>query len=401
MDNKTQWKKIVAANKITDLPKYIFTELDEWKIEARKKWNKLGGLIDLGIGNPDGPTSQEVIDAAIESTKDKVNHGYPSFCGKPNLREAITSWMKRRYDVDITDEFDIQILNGAKEGLANIAFAFTNPGDINIIPDPYYPVLSRGTLISGGTPYYVSLKEENDFLPDLDTIPEEIAKKAKIFIINYPNNPTAATAPRWFLEKLVAFCKKYGILLVSDLAYGEIAFGDYRPLSIFNIDGAFDVAVEFHSCSKTFNMAGWRVGYVIGNKYLIDIIHSMKMNMDYGTSMMVQDAAAKAFTMDYASVKETVDNYARRRIYVRQELINLGWDIKPTKATMYFWPKIPKGYTSESFCRMVLDKTGVVFTPGFAFGELSDGHFRLSVVQPDEKIKEAFDRLKEAGIRYN
>lgn len=394
----TEIINIKASDKILNLPKYIFAELDEWKAQARESGID---LIDLGIGNPDGPTPECVVRAALKSIQNPISHGYPSFRGKLEFREAISSWMKRRYGVDICPEFGIQTLNGAKEGLANIALAFTNPGDINIVPDPYYPVLSRGTWIASGEVYHVQLKEENNFLPDLDSIPEDVAQKAKLFFINYPNNPTAAIAPLSFLEKIVAFCRKYSILLVSDLAYGEICYDGYRPHSIFEVEGAKDIAVEFHSFSKSFNMAGWRAGFVVGKKEFIDIIYAMKTNMDYGTSTIVQDAAIEALNMDYSNVEKIVGNYARRREFVIDMLKELGWNVTKTCATMYLWLKVPEGYTSKEFCKYVLDKTGVVLTPGIAFGTHSDGYFRLSLVQSDERIKEALSRLKNANICYN
>lgn len=388
---------IKPSDKILNIPKYIFAELDEWKQEARARGVD---LIDLGIGNPDNPTPKPIVEAAVESIKKPESHGYPSFRGKDELRNQIKQWMKERYNVEVDETMSVQTLSGAKEGLANVALAFTNPGDINIVPDPYYPVLSRGTWVSSGTIHHIPLKEENDFLPDLKSIPEVIAQEAKLLFLNYPNNPTGAIATKEFLEEAVAFCKKYSILLVADLAYGEVCFDGYRPLSIFNIEGAKDIAVEFHSFSKTFNMAGWRVGFVVGKKEFIEAIYAMKTNMDYGTATIVQDAAIKALQVDYEEIKSTVDAYSRRRDIIANGLKELGWDVKVPTATMYFWLKVPKGYTSKEYCRMVMDKTGVVFTPGVAFGDYSDGYFRLSSVQPDERIKEAFERLKEAGIRY-
>ena len=389
---------IKPADKLLNLPKYIFAELDEWKEEARKKGVD---LIDLGIGNPDGATPEPVVRAALESIKNPASHGYPRFRGKMEFRKAIADWMKRRYNVTVNPETEIQTLIGEKEGLANVAMAFTNPGDINIVPDPYYPVLSRGTWIASGEVFHIQLKKENDFLPDLSEIPEDVAKKAKIFFINYPNNPTAAIAPVEFLERIADFCRKYSILLVSDMAYGEVVFDKYRPTSIFEIDGAWDVAVEFHSFSKTFNMAGWRAGFVVGKKEFIDIIYAMKTNIDYGTSTLVQDAAIKALTMPYEYVQQIMDKYDARRELIARRLTELGWDVYRTPATMYFWLKVPNGMTSKDFCKMVLDKTGVVFTPGVAFGDMSDDHFRFSIVQPEERLNEAFDRMEKAGIRFS
>lgn len=389
--------EIKASDKLLKLPKYIFAELDEWKDEARK--NGID-LIDLGIGNPDGATPAPVVQAALTSIQDPKSHGYPSFRGKIEFREAISDWMKRRYNVTIDPATEVQTLIGEKEGLANVAMAFTNPGDINIVPDPYYPVLTRGTWIASGVVYHVKLKRENEFLLDFNDIPVDIAKKAKVLFINYPNNPTAAIAPREFLERAVAFCRKYSILLISDMAYGEVVFDNYRPISIFEIEGAKDVAIEFHSFSKTFNMAGWRAGFAVGKKEFIDIIYAMKSNIDYGTSTLVQDAAIQALTMPYEFVKEIMDKYDIRRELIAKNMRELGWDVYRTPATMYFWLKVPKGYSSKEWCKMVLDKTGVVFTPGIAFGEMSDDHFRFSIVQSKERLQEAFDRMRAAGIKY-
>jgi len=357
-------------------------------------------LIDLGIGNPDRPTPEPIVEAAIKSIKNPKSHGYPSFRGKVELQDAIKVWMKTRYDVEMDSDFTAQILSGGKEGLALIALAYTNPGDVNLVPDPYYPVLSRGTWVAEGEVYHLPLTLENEFLPDLDSIPEEIAKKAKIFFINYPNNPTAALAPRWFLEKIVKFCTKYDILLVSDLAYGEICYDGYRPLSIFSIEGAKDVAVEVHTCSKTFNMAGWRVGFVVGKKEFVDVVFAMKTSFDYGTSTIVQDAATEALQMPYEFVQQTMTEYQERRDLLTDGFRELGWEINKTFSTMYLWFKVPSGMKSREFCKSVMDKTGVVFTPGVAFGKNSDSHFRASFVQPKERLIEAINRLKEANIRY-
>lgn len=389
--------KITPADKILNLEKYIFVELDEQKQEAR---NRGVDLIDLGIGNPDGKTAKPIVNAAIKSIKDKKNHGYPNFRGKDEFQSTIIEWMEKRYDVKLDSDFTAQAVNGGKEGIAHVSMAFTNPGDINITCDPYYPVLSRASWVAGAEVYHLPLTEENDFLPDLDSIPDEVAQKAKIFLVNYPNNPTGAIAPKWFLEKLVKFCTKNNILLVSDLAYGEICYNGYRPLSIFAIEGAKDVAVEVHTCSKTFNMAGWRVGFVVGKKEFIDAIFALKVNFDYGTSMIMQDAAIAAMKMPYKHVEATMKKYSKRRKYMIESFEELGWNVHKTNATMYLWLKVPAGRKSREFCKSVMDKTGVVFTPGVAFGKLSDNYFRVSLVQDIKRLQEAVKRLKAAGIRY-
>ncbi len=389
---------IVPSKKLQDMPTYIFAELDEWKAEARKQGID---LIDLGMGNPDGATPQPIVDAAIKSIQDPQNHGYPCFKGKQLFRKAIAEWLKQKFNIDIDPTNEIQTLLGAKEGLAHLAMAYTNPGDINIVPDPYYPVHSRGTWISSADVYHLPLKQENGFLPDLDAIPEEVAKKAKIFFVNYPNNPTAAVATREFYEKLVDYCIKYNILLCSDLAYSEICFDGYKPISIFEIPRAKEVAIEFHTFSKTYNMAGWRIGYAVGNKEFIKTLCAMKTNIDYGTCSIMQDAGIAAIKQGKPYVEEIVNNYQQRRDFMIDGLNKLGWNLEKIKATMYIWIPVPGDYDSKTFCKMVLDKAGVVLTPGIAFGKYSDKYFRLSLVAPDEKLKEALERFEKAGIRYS
>ena len=388
---------ITPADKILNLEKYIFVELDELKEEAR---NRGVDLIDLGIGNPDRPTPKPIIKAAIKSMKNPRSHGYPEFRGKSDFQVAVKEWMQKRHGVELDSDFIAQAVNGGKEGIAHVTMAFTNPGDLSIVPDPYYPVLSRATWVAGGQVYHVPLTPENDFLPDLDAIPKDIAKKAKMFLVNYPNNPTGAVAPKWFLEKLVDFCIENDILLLSDLAYGEVCYGDYRPESIFAIERARDVALEVHTCSKTFNMAGWRVGFVLGKRELVDTVFAMKLNFDYGTSTIMQDAAIAAMRMPYKFVETTMKKYQKRKDYLAQEFENMGWEVKKTNATMYLWLKVPGGMKSKEFCKMVMDKSGVVFTPGMAFGINSDDHFRVSLVQDIKRLKEAVKRLKAAGICY-
>jgi len=389
---------IIPSKKLLSMPTYIFAELDEWKEEARSKGLD---LIDLGIGNPAGATPDPIVQAAVKSIQDPKNHGYPSFKGKEELRQAIADWLKQRMNFTIDPKDEVQTLIGAKEGLAHLALAYTDPGDINIVPDPYYPVLSRGTWLASGEVHHVKLEARNDFLPDLTSIPEKVAKRAKIFFVNYPNNPTSGVATEAFFKDLIEFCTKYNILLCSDVAYCEICFDNYRPLSIFNIPGAREVAIEFYSFSKTFSMAGWRIGFAVGNKEFIKALYSMKTNIDYGTASIVQDAAIAALSTPQSYVDNIVQNYQRKRDFMVEGLRKLGWDVNKTKATMYLWLKVPEGHDSKSWCKMVLDKTGVVLTPGKAFGDYSDDFFRISLVQPDDRMKEALRRLESANITFS
>jgi LL-diaminopimelate aminotransferase len=388
---------IKPAKRLLCLPTYIFAELDDWKDEAKAKGVD---LIDLGIGNPDGSTPEPIVQAAIKSVQNPKNHGYPAFKGKEVLRETISGWLKKRYNIDINPKDEIQTLIGAKEGLAHLALAYTDPGDINIVPDPYYPVLSRGTWIADGDLHHLKLEEKNDFLPDLDSIPEEIAQKAKIFFVNYPNNPTAGVASKEFYKKLVDYCIKYNILLCTDMAYSEICFDGYKPPSIFEIEGAKDIAIEFHSFSKTYNMAGWRIGFAIGNKEYVKNLYALKTNIDYGTSSVVQEAAIAALNLPDEYSQAITGAYQRRRDFMVAGFSKLGWSLKKPQATMYLWLKVPQSLDSKSWCKIVLDKTGVVFTPGVAFGKHSDNYFRASLVAPDYRLQEALDRLEKANIRY-
>jgi len=386
------------ARRLTKLPTYVFAELDELKAAARLRG---ADLIDLGMGNPDRPTPAPIVKAIQEAVANPKNHGYPDFKGKPALRQAISDWMKRRYQVEINPDNEVQPLIGSKEGLAHISFAYIDAGDYSIVPSPYYPVHSRATWIADGNVHHLPLTPENHFLPDLDSIPEEIAQKAKLFIVNYPNNPTTAIADFAFYEKLVAFCRKYGIVLVSDLAYGEIGFDGYKPLSIFNVPGAKDVAIEFHSFTKSFNMAGWRIGFAVGNAEIIKALYAMKTNLDYGVSSAVQDGAIEALNHAEAVLPEIVQTYQERRDVVVNGFRQLGWTVEPPKATMYVWLPIPPSFSnSKDWCRHLIDVADVVITPGMAFGEAGDRFFRISLVSPKETIQKALDRLRDKGIRY-
>lgn len=389
---------IKPADKILNLEKYIFIELDEQKQEARARGID---LIDLGMGNPDNPTPKYIVNETIKSIKNPKNHGYPSFRGKDEFQHVIKDWMKARYNVELDDDFIAQATNGGKEGIAHVSLAYTNPGDINLVPDPYYPVLSRGTWVAGGEVYHMPLLEENGFLPDLDSVPKEVAQKAKILMLNYPNNPTGAIATEEFWRKAVDFCKENNILLVSDMAYGEVCYDGFRPVSVFSVEGAKDVALEVHTCSKTFNMAGWRVGFVLGKKELVDAIFHLKSNFDYGTSTIMQDAAIAAMSMPYKYVEQTMNKYKKRRDFLVKSLRKLGWELDKPVSTMYLWLKVPSGMKSREFCKYVMDKTGVVFTPGRAFGRYADGYFRVSLVQDIKLIKAAIKRLEEGNIRFS
>lgn len=381
------------------LPTYVFAELDELKEQARARG---ADLIDLGMGNPDLPTPTPILKAIQDGVMNPKNHGYPQFKGKPEFREAISGWMKRRYNVDIDPNTEIQPLIGSKEGLAHLSFAYIGKDDVSLVPSPYYPVHSRATWLAGGNVHHLPLTPENNFLPDLDSIPTEVLRKAKLFFVNYPNNPTAAIADEEFYKKLVDFCNLNNIVLVSDLAYGEICYDGYRPPSIFNVEGAKHCALEFHSFSKSFNMAGWRVGFAVGNAQLIKNLYSVKTNLDYGVASAIQDGAAHALNHGEEFLPEIISTYQARRDVVVEGFKKLGWDVETPKATLYVWMPIPERFeNSKDFCKHLIDTADVVITPGIAFGDAGDRFFRVSLVSDIDTLKKAMKRLEDKGISYH
>lgn len=394
----TQTMLKAPAHRLTKLPTYVFAELDEMKEAARKRG---ADLIDLGMGNPDLPTPKPIVQAIQEGVANPANHGYPNFKGKPAFREAVANWMKRRYNVDINPADEVQPLIGSKEGLAHLSFAYLDEGDYCLVPSPYYPVLSRAPWIAGANVHHLPLTAENNFLPDLDSIPEEIAAKAKLFFCNFPNNPTAAVADLPFYEKLVAFCRKHGIVLVSDQAYSEIYYDGYVPPSIFNVPGAKDIAIEFHSFSKSYNMAGWRIAFAVGNPQIIKSLYSLKTNLDYGVPSAIQDGAIHALNHADSFLPEIVGTYKERRDIMVKAFRELGWQVEAPKATFYLWLPIPSGFeNSKAWCKHMMDEADVVITPGIAFGDAGDRYFRVSLVSSKEILLKAVDRMKERGIRY-
>ncbi|MGI2907628.1 aspartate aminotransferase [Tolypothrix sp. VBCCA 56010] len=389
---------IVPAERIQKLPPYVFARLDELKAKAREQGLD---LIDLGMGNPDGATPQPVVEAAIAALQNPANHGYPPFEGTASFRRAITNWYHRRYGVILDPDSEALPLLGSKEGLTHLAIAYINPGDLVLVPSPAYPAHFRGPAIAGGKVHSLILKPENDWLIDLAAIPDDVAQSAKILYFNYPSNPTAATAPREFFEEIVAFARKHEILLVHDLCYAELAFDGYQPTSLLEIPGAKEIGVEFHTLSKTYNMAGWRVGFVVGNRHVIQGLRTLKTNLDYGIFAALQTAAETALQLPDVYLHEVQQRYRTRRDFLIQELGNLGWDVPKTKATMYLWVPCPPGMGSTDFALNVLQQTGVVVTPGNAFGIAGEGYVRISLIADCDRLGEAMRRFQQAGIRYH
>jgi LL-diaminopimelate aminotransferase len=389
---------ITPADRLKILPPYVFARLDELKANARAQGLD---LIDLGMGNPDGATPAPVIAAASRAMANSANHGYPPFEGTASFRRAITDWYHRRYGVVLDPDGEALPLLGSKEGLTHFALAYINPGDLVLVPSPAYPPHFRGPLIAGAEIYPLILKPEQDWVIDLAAIPDEVAQRAKILYFNYPSNPTAAVAPREFFEAVVAFARKYEIMLVHDLCYAELAFDGYQPTSLLEIPGAKEISVEFHTLSKTYNMAGWRVGFVVGNRHIIQGLRTLKTNLDYGLFAALQTAAETALQLPDQYLTEVQDRYRTRRDFLIEGLGKLGWSIPKTKATMYLWVPCPPGMGSTDFALSVLQATGVVLTPGNAFGAGGEGYVRISLIADCDRLGEALDRLKTADIRYD
>ena len=389
----------LPSERLRNLPVYVFAELETFKAEAAARGMD---LIDLGMGNPDCPTPQPIVDAIVRGVQDPGNHRYPNFWGKPEFRQAVHHFLERRYDVSgLNPETDIMPLIGSKEGIAHLSFAYAESAAMSIVFSPYYPVHSRATWLAGGQVYHCAMTADNQYLPDPESIPADVVDRARLMFVNYPNNPTAATAPPEYFEKLIAFCKKHRIVLVSDLAYGEIAYDDYRPPSILSVPGARDVAVEFHSFSKSFNMAGWRMGFAAGNPEAIRALFDVKSNLDYGLCPAVQDGGIEALTHAETYLPPIVETYRRRRNLLVDGFRALGWQLEPPKATMYVWLRVPQGHASaHEWCRYLINTTGVVITPGTAFGEAGEGWFRISLVSPEPVLQQALQRLQDQGIRF-
>uniref|UniRef100_B8HRQ3 Aminotransferase class I and II n=1 Tax=Cyanothece sp. (strain PCC 7425 / ATCC 29141) TaxID=395961 RepID=B8HRQ3_CYAP4 len=388
---------IKPADRLGALPTYVFARLDELKARAREQGID---LIDLGMGNPDGLAPQPVIDAAIAAFAEPRYHGYPPFEGTAGFRRSITQWYKRRYNVELDPEGEALPLLGSKEGLTHLALAYVNPGDLVLVPSPAYPPHFRGPALAGAEIYPLLLKPENDWLIDLSAIPEQVAERAKILYFNYPSNPTAAIAPREFFEEIVQFARHYQILLVHDLCYAELAFDGYQPVSLLEIPGAKEIGVEFHTLSKTYNMAGWRVGFVVGNRHVIQGLRTLKTNLDYGLFSVLQTAAETALNLPDSYLQTVQNRYRTRRDFLINALEELGWKIPKTKATMYLWVPCPPGLSSTDFALKLLQETGVVVTPGNAFGAGGEGYVRVSLIAECDRLQEAVDRLRQAHIHY-
>ncbi len=384
-----------SADRIQALPRYLFAEIDKKVREAQK----MGvDVIKLGIGDPDLPTPDYIVRRMQEEAARPENHNYPPDDGLREFREAVAAYYGKRHGVELDPDTEVVPLIGSKEGIAHISFCYTNPGDVNLVPDPGYPVYGIGTLFAGGTSYIMPLLEENNYLPDLSVIPEEVARKTKLLFLNYPNNPTGASATSEYFEQVASFAGKYNILVCHDAAYSEIAFDGYQPPSFLEAPGGKDVAIEFGSLSKTFNMTGWRIGYAVGNSEALEALYRFKTNTDSGLFKAIQYTGVEALNnpemVPFLNGLRKV--YQGRRDVVVKALKEAGWPARSPQATFYIWAPVPKGYTSQSFVAHILEKTGVVITPGRGFGEYGEGYFRIALTVKEERLTEAMTRIKEA-----
>ena len=382
------------SSRVENLPPYLFVEITQKIAEKRAKGED---VVSFAIGDPDMPTPPHIIDRLCRAAQDPANHRYPETAGLPKLRQAIAEWYKRRFGVSLDADKEVLPLIGAKEGVAHIALCFIDPGDIALVPDPGYPVYSVSTFLAGGEPYYMPLTEENDFLPDLNTIPDDVLKRAKLLWINYPNNPTGAVADLDFFNKVVEFAQQHDLAICHDGPYTEVAFDGYQPVSFMQADGAKEVGVEFHSLSKSYNMTGWRIGMVVGNPTMVDALMRVKSNLDSGIPQAIQYAAIEALTGPQDCIQEHNAIYQRRRDLVIDMLNSIGLKARPPKAGLYIWAKVPEGYTSVDFATDLLEKVGVVVTPGAGYGRGGEGYVRLSLTITDAGLVKGLSRL--AGWR--
>ncbi|MFA6988811.1 MAG: LL-diaminopimelate aminotransferase [Candidatus Gastranaerophilaceae bacterium] len=385
------------SKRLDRIPPYLFAQIDQ-KIDEAKA-NGID-IISLGIGDPDTPTLPNVVSAMHKAIDDPKNHDYPPYQGTKDFRQASADWMKKRFGIELDTENEVLALIGSKEGIAHVFLAFVDPGDITLVPDPGYPVYQNGTILAGGEPYYMPLKEENGFLPDLDAIPTDVAKKAKLMFLNYPNNPTGATATLEFFEKVVKWAKKYDVLICQDQAYSEMTYDGYIAPSILQVEGAKDIAIEFYSHSKSYNMTGWRVGFACGNKEAIKALGTIKNNIDSGVFKAIQEAAIAAYNTPVSEIQKLNQIYKKRCEIMENGLREMGWNIKSSKATFYLWVPVPKGMTSEKFVTLMLEEARVVVPPGNGYGKNGEGYFRIALTKDEETLRKAVQRMKDAGIRY-
>ncbi len=379
------------SERLSTLPPYLFADIDRAKGKAIQKGID---MIDLSVGDPDLPTAPHIIEALYEAAKDRNNHRYPSYAGMLGFREAVAAWYKKVKNVRLDPQTEVLTLIGSKEGIAHTPFAFLNPGDITLVPDPSYPVYANATILADGKPHYMPLLRENDFLPDLGSVSSDVAKKAKLMFLNYPNNPTTATADSSFFKDVVDFARDNDIIVCHDNPYSEMTYDGYRAPSFLEVDGSMEVGIEFHSVSKIYNMTGWRLGYAVGNRDIIGGLGRVKTNIDSGTFQAVQIAGITALTGPQDDVQRCMKIYEERRNILYNGLRGIGLDVDKPRATFYLWSCIPEGSDSIDFSKVLLEKCGIVTTPGVGFGKCGEGYVRFALTEGVDRIKEAIDRMK-------
>ena len=378
------------SHRLDKLPPYLFVEINRKISEKRAKGED---IISFAIGDPDLPTPPRIIDQLCHAARDPINHRYPETAGLPDLCQAIAQWYQKRFGIRLDPNKEVLPLIGAKEGIGHISFCFIDPGDIALVPDPGYPVYSTSTLLAGGEPYFMPLTEQNDFLPDLEAIPEKIVGKSKLIWLNYPNNPTGAVAELDFFERAVNFARRHNLVICHDAPYTEVAFDGYRPSSFMQVPAAKEIGVEFHSLSKTYNMTGWRIGMVVGNDRMIDALFRFKSNLDSGIPQTIQRAAIEALTGPQDCVGELNSIYQRRRDKLVKALADVGISARIPKASLYVWARVPDGYTSVGFTTELLNKANVAVTPGVGYGSTGEGYIRLSLTLADDRLEQGISRL--------
>ena len=378
------------AARLNLIPPYLFKEIDEKKEQVRARGVD---IIDLGVGDPDLPTPDFIVERMQEAVADASTHRYPLYSGMNAFRDAVARWYKRRFDVDLDPETEVLTLIGCKEGIAHLPLGANDPEDVNLITTPAYPVYRMGTLFAGASPYMVPLRRENNFLPVFKDIPPVDARDAKLFFFNYPNNPTAAVTDLGFFQQMLEFCQEYHIVPVHDASYTEMAFDGYKPPSFLQLPGAKDMAIEFHSLSKTYNMTGWRLGFVVGNREVLAALGKIKSNIDSGAFNAVQMAGITALDSDQSCVAENCRVYQERRDILVGGLKKLGYEVDVPKATFYVWLPVPQGFDSMGFAAHVLEQAGIVLVPGIGFGEPGEGYVRLALTVSKERLEEALARL--------
>lgn len=384
---------IRLSRRVTEVPPYLFAEMDKVEREMKEKGVD---VVSLGVGDPDLPTPAPIIESLNRASKDPVNHRYSPYEGLFDFRSAAADWYKRRFGVDLDPLREVHALMGVKEGVIHFLLSIMDPGDLILVMDPSYPIYEVGARFAGGEVYRVPLLEENGFLPKLSSIPEKIARKAKILFINYPHNPTASTASIEFFQELIEFARDYEIIVCNDLVYSELYFGKERPPSILQVKGAKERVVEFHSLSKTFNMTGWRIGFAVGNPDLIAGLGVIKTNTDSGLFRPIQIAGITALHQEFKEQNYLREIYERRREFVVSKLKEIGLKVESPKATFYVWTPLPWGESSIDFCKRILERSGVVLGPGVAWGSCGEGYFRIALTLGEERLKLGMERLCHA-----